>query len=235
MKKKSFLLLGLLFFITFNPIFAHKPIQSDGTNTSFQNALEIPNHKISWAIYEEIKPFEAKFYSFEANAGDSFYTSIVIPKLERLDSFQPSLGLSGAGIEIQSTRIDAQLPEGGIIVYDYEGPIPSEEFYEPFGQATYWERQEIKITIPYDGIYYIVVYNGQGFEGKYSLAVGTIENFSLLDLFLILPTAWLDTKFFFEDYTSVAIFFAILLGIPFTVLVKKRKIILSTLPKNPLN
>ena len=228
MKNKSLLLLGLLFIITINPIFAHKPIQSDGTNTSYQNALDIPDHKISWAIYEEIKPFEAKFYSFEANAGDSFYASIVIPKLERLESFQPSLGLAGAGIEIQSTHnMDLELPDGGIVIYDYEGVIPSEEFYEPFGQATYWERQEIRITIPYDGTYYIVVYNSQGFDGKYSLAVGTIEDFSMLDLFLILPTAWLDTKFFFEDYTSAAIFFAILLGIPLAVLAKKRKIILK--------
>ncbi len=223
MNKKSLLILGLIFAVSFNPVFAHKPIQSDGTNTSFQNALEIPDHKISWAIYEQIKPLEAKFYSFEAKKGDSFYASIVIPKLERLESFQPSLGLAGIGIEVESTRIDANLPEGGIIVYDYEGPIPSEEFYEPFGQATYWERQETRITIPYDGTYYIVVYNSQGFEGKYSLAVGTIEDFSMIDLFLILPTAWLDTKFFFEDYVSVAIFFAILSSIPLAILVKKRK------------
>ena len=35
-------------------VFAHKPIDSDGKNNSFDKAIEIPNHLVSWVIYENI-------------------------------------------------------------------------------------------------------------------------------------------------------------------------------------
>ena len=226
MKAHRFKILLILIILTISipQVYAHKPIQSDGTNTTFENSLHVSDHKISWAIYEELQKYQTKFYSFEAKKDDSFYASIVIPKLERLENYKPNIAIIGEGIPIQNFhKINAELPLGGIIVYKYDGEIPSKEFYEPFGQATYWERQEIRITIPQDGLYYIVVFDNQGSEGKYSLAIGTIESFSLIDLITILPTAWLDTKIFFEDYLSVLILFAIL-AIPFIVLAYVKKL-----------
>jgi hypothetical protein len=217
LNKKIALVALLSFFVLFNfvPADAHKPIQSDGKNLSYENALQIPDHRISWVIYEELEVFQTKFYSFDAKKGESFYASIVIPKLEPLESYKPSLAIAGEGIQLQNIHnINAELPPGGIVVYDYDGIIPSEEFYEPFGQTTYWERQEIKISIPEDGTYYIMVFDSQGFPGKYSLAVGTIEDFSMIDFFTTLPSAWFETKLFYGDYFSLSIFFAILFGIP---------------------
>lgn len=217
----------LSFFVLFNfaPADAHKPIQSDGKNLSYENALQIPDHKISLVVYEELEIYQTKFYSFEAKKGESFYASIVIPKLDHLESYKPSLALAGEGIQIQNIHnIDAELPPGGIVVYDYDGIIPSKEFYEPFGQTTYWDRQEIQISIPEDGTYYIMVFDSQGFPGKYSLAVGTIEDFSMIDFFTVLPSAWFETKLFFGDYFSLSIFFTLLIGIPVLIILKiKRK------------
>ena len=34
--------------------------------------------------------------------------------------------------------------ESNIQKFLYEGDYPGNEFYEPFGQVTYWERQEVK-------------------------------------------------------------------------------------------
>ena len=50
-------------------------------------------------------------------------------------------------------------------------------------------------------------------EGKYSLAIGTIEDFSGGDFFTILPKAWLDTKLFVNDYFSIGILSFILIAI----------------------
>ena len=206
-----FILFFSVTFFVFAPAYAHKPIVSDGNNITFENALPIPDHKISWAIYEDLEPFQTKFYSFEAKQGDSFYSSIVIPKMERLQNFKPSLALVGEGIQIQNSHnIGVDLPSGGVVVYDYDGIIPSKEFYEPFGQTTYWDRQEVRISIPADGNYYIIVFDSRGLGGKYSLAVGTIEDFSMIDFVTILPTAWIQTKIFFEDYLSLGIFIGIL-------------------------
>ncbi len=214
-------LLSLIVLFNFSPADAHKPIQSDGTNLTFENALQIPDHKISWVIYEELDVFQTKFYTFDAKKGDSFYASIVIPKLDPLVAYKPSLALGGEGIQIQNIHnIDAELPSGGIVVYDYDGIIPSKEFYEPFGQTTYWDRQEIQISIPEDGTYYIMVFDSQGFAGKYSLAVGTIEDFSMGDFFTVLPSAWFETKLFYGDYVSLLIFFSILIGIPILIVLR---------------
>ncbi|MDH3825447.1 MAG: hypothetical protein OES14_06610, partial [Nitrosopumilus sp.] len=79
---------------------------------------------------------------------------------------------------------------------------------------TYWERQEVKTEIITDGQYFIVVMDEKNQSGKYSLAIGTIEDFSGGDFFTILPKAWFDTKLFVEDYASIGIFIAILFAIP---------------------
>ena len=90
---------------------------------------------------------------------------------------------------------------------------------------TYWERQEVSFEIPSDGNYFIIVSDEKNQSGKYSLAVGTIEDFSGSDFVTILPKAWFDTKIFVNDYVSLAIFFSILGGILFLIgLGIKRKI-----------
>ena len=104
--------------------------------------------------------------------------------------------------------------------FPYEGNYPGDEFYEPFGQVTYWERQEIRMTLPEDGTYFIIVMDEKNQDGKYSLAVGTIEDFSGSDFFTILPKAWLDTKLFVGDFLSLGILFAIISMVPLIVLVR---------------
>lgn len=202
------------------PGFAHKPISSDGSNVNYENALLIPDHKISWAIYEELEKSQTKFYMFDAKAGDSFYSSIVIPKLDRFENYKPGLALISEQIEVNAIHnINSDLPPGGIIVYNYDGQIPSSEFYEPFTQTNYWERQEVKITIPTDGTYYIAVFDNQEMKGKYSLAVGTIEDFSFIDFFTILPLAWFSTKLFFEDYLAFGIASSIAMAIAYAIII----------------
>ena len=98
--------------------------------------------------------------------------------------------------------------------FPYTGEFPGDEFYEPFGQVTYWERQEVRTSIPADGKYFIVVADEKGRDGKYVLAVGTIEDFSGENLLAVLPMAWLETKLFVNDYISLWIFFLALAAAP---------------------
>ncbi|MDF2425712.1 MAG: hypothetical protein OPY08_04710 [Nitrosopumilus sp.] len=108
---------------------------------------------------------------------------------------------------------------------NYEKDFPGVEFYEPFGQITYWERQEFKTEIPADGTYFLVVMDEKNQSGKYSLAIGTIEDFSLVDFFTILPKAWIDTKLFVNDYNSITISILILMGfviVPTLIVFRKK-------------
>ncbi len=82
--------------------------------------------------------------------------------------------------------------------------------------------------MPSVGTYYLVVFDRSlaQDEGKYTLAVGEIEDFSPLDFFTIIPSAWFDTKFFFEDYVSPTIAISLLVAVPALIaimLVKRLK------------
>ena len=174
-------------------------------------------------MYEEING-DIRYYSFYGKQGDPLYASIVIPKLENLIEFTPSIAFIGVESHLDlieefkilkpRTSFDFSLPQGyDAYVFDYDGIIPSKEFYEPFGQVTYWERQEINFDFPVDGTYYLAVFDENSTPGKYALAVGTIEDFSAYDFFTILPYAWFETKLFLNDYLSAISAILILIGL----------------------
>ena len=203
--------------------FGHKLIPTDGTNIDYESALVIPNPVISWAMYEELED-NALFYKFEAKKDDRLYSSIVIPKLDDLVNFTPSLVLIGPStfldlideLKVLDTdkNFDYPIPEGyDVYVFDYNGSIPSTEFYEPFGQITYWERQEIDLEIEAPGTYYMAVFDKNGTSGKLALAIGYVEDFSGNDFVTVLPNAWLESRYFSEDFSQLFILMGILLGI----------------------
>jgi len=214
--RKVIFLFLILIVLSISPFaHAHKLISHDDSHRDFESALVIPDHKISWAIYDNLGVEESKFYTFDAKKDDSFYASIVIPKLEGLENYSPSLILmnddlfNGAGT---SSNIESSVQK-----FLYEGDYPGNEFYEPFGQVTYWERQEVTTIIPADGQYFILVSDEKNQSGKYALAVGTIEDFSGSDFFTTLPKAWFETKLFFNDYVSFIIGISILVGFPIMI------------------
>ena len=203
--------------------FGHKLILTDGTNIDYESALEIPNPVISWAMYEELEA-SALFYKFEAKKDDRLYSSIVIPKLNELEGFTPSLVLIGPSTFLElvdelkvidnDTSFGYSIPEGyDAYVFDYNGQIPSKEFYEPFGQITYWERQEIDLEIEAPGTYYLAVFDKTASTGKFALAIGYVEDFSGNDFLTVLPNAWLESRYFSEDFTPLVIFIGIVSGI----------------------
>lgn len=221
---KIIILLFLITIISTSPAYGHKLISHDDSHRDFDSALVIPDHKISWAIYENLGASETKFYVFDAEEGDLFYASIVIPKLEGLENYSPSIILMNDEM-FNGENISSNI-ESNIQKFLYEGDYPGNEFYEPFGQVTYWERQEVKTTIPEDGQYFILVLDEKNQNGKYSLAIGTIEDFSGSDFFTILPKAWFDTKLFLNDYVSIIIAISMLIGVPvlLSVIILRKKI-----------
>ncbi len=203
--------------------FAHKLIPTDGSNTKIESALMIPDPVVSWAMYEELNQ-NVLYYTFDAKKGDRLYSSIVIPKLDGLENFTPSLVfiaptfslelISELKIQDMNKSFTFPIPNGyTAIVFDYDQVLPSKEFYEPFGQITYWERQEINLIIPVDATYYLAVYDSNGHNGKLALAVGYVEDFSILDFLTVLPSAWFESRYFIEDYSTPVIGLAIIIGI----------------------
>jgi hypothetical protein len=71
------------------------------------------------------------------------------------------------------------------------------------------------------GTYYLVVFDRALVNDavKYILAVGETEDFSPMDFLTIIPSAWLDTKFFFEDYVSPTIAISLLVAVPALIMI----------------
>jgi len=203
--------------------FAHKLIPTDGSNNDIVSALEIPDPIVSWAMYEELSN-NVLYYKFDAKKGDKLFANIVIPKLNGLEDFSPSLVFIAPSFAVNlitelkvldSTKsFPFPIPDGyDAIVFDYDGVLPSKEFYEPFGQITYWERQEINLVVPVDGTYYLAVYDSSGDYGKLALAIGYVEDFSAADFMTVLPYAWFESRYFVEDYMTPVIVSLVTLGL----------------------
>ena len=248
---------------------AHKLLRNnDNDNSKFTSALIIPNHTISWAVYQQLdgkEGIDARFYKFNnSQINSSFYAQIVVPKIEQFANFTPSLMLlEPKSYKVGDNNISSVIKDNNlmlsnntnnplpfgiptnyqiIINQDYNETLPSSTFYEPFTQTSYWERQEINTNLNKLGTYYIVVFNNYDNDitsgnnvsnykdkpelGKFSLAVGKIEDFSILDLFILIPYSWMNVKLFFNDYLSltlgVSIFVLVVIVLPI-VLIKRRK------------
>ena len=203
--------------------FAHKLIPTDGSNNDIVSALEIPDPVVSWAMYEELSN-NVLYYKFDAKKGDKLFSNIVIPKLDGLEDFSPSLVFIAPSFAVNlitelkvldsTESFPFPIPDGyDAIVFDYDGVLPSKEFYEPFGQITYWERQEINLVVPVDGTYYLAVYDSSGNYGKLALAIGYVEDFSAIDFMTVLPYAWFESRYFVEDYNTPIIALLIIIGL----------------------
>ena len=87
----------VLFTSPFQMANGHKPLKVVDSNNDFTTAKEIPNHKISWGIYEELSESnDVHYYKFAANEGERLYAQISIPKLEKFSTFVPTIALVAA-------------------------------------------------------------------------------------------------------------------------------------------
>ncbi|HKR73711.1 MAG TPA: hypothetical protein VJR94_06325 [Candidatus Nitrosocosmicus sp.] len=246
---------------------AHKLLSGNGNdNGKFTSAIIIPNHTVSWAVYQTLNSDEgidARFYKFNnTQINSSFYAQIIIPKIDQFVNFTPTLillepksytikenGITNVINENKSTsnnNINDTLPFGIPTNYqiminkNYNDTLPSPTIYEPFTQTSYWERQEINSKLYKLGTYYIVVYNSYDNSdnnvqqqnsavkfGKFSLAVGKVEDFSILDLLVLIPYSWLSVKIFFNDYWSltlgITIFVSLVIVMPIVLILRRKR------------
>jgi hypothetical protein len=246
------------FFLLLSPLFqqyalAHKPIDASGTtNNNFQNAIHIPDPRISWAVYQNLNSeTPALFYEFHAQKSQQVFVQLSIPQLRDLQNYNPRLAIIGPDvsasmiIQSESTSIrendsnflalaapssSHNTHDDKMISLSYKGEDRStlQVFNEPFTQTSYWEKQKFLAQIPRDGQYFVVVYVSTPEElqgnSKFTLAVGQIEDFKPIDYVTTLPLAWIKTKLFFEDYISI---FAVVLVVPIlivsAVMIKRRR------------
>jgi hypothetical protein len=202
---------------------AHRPEPG-----SAEGITAIPDPDASYAYYRELAaPDEVHVYRVEAQTGQFFHAGINVPQIDGLEDYGVTLALLGPGLP---PLTEAQLPFHGLDAdedrdQDQPGDLPlpeallldlrsgnsggivaesvvGGEFYEPFTQTRYWERQSIDLDLPASGSYYLLVWSPEGVTGKYVLDTGTEEVFDLADM-LRFPKWWLDTRVYFEQESLI--------------------------------
>lgn len=178
----QFLFLVMVLVLSISPVLAHSPL-GGADNENLENAAVITDPIKSWAIYGELhEGGEAHYYKFHMNEGETIYAMLGISTAHSGDKFTPGLILMGPSFTGQGRVPDyIEVPDDvSVIVLD--GTRPSEATYEAFTPSMFYELLEIRISAPSTGVYYLAVHDSS-FGGRYVLAVGSREEFSVQDIF----------------------------------------------------
>jgi hypothetical protein len=162
------------------PVSAHAPA-STGSNEDIRNATVFSNPEKSFVIYTDLhQGGEAQYYRFSMTKGQQLSGSVQVPGPGLM---VPDIVIIGPGI-IPSGNVPSFIevpPESDAMAIN--GSPPGKPAYEPFSPQPLYEVAHFNMTIPEDGDYYIAVYGPGG--GKYSLAPGFIEQFTVSEWLLI--------------------------------------------------
>jgi hypothetical protein len=180
-----------------------------------QGAIQIPDHKVSWAIYQELEGTEeVDYYRFSARQREIGFLQAgkTIPDIEKFQSFSPTVVLTGKNLDkakLDSQNSQVRLAHSGDTVYNYlnmhgntglvleyddNNSVPPKLFYEPFTQTSYLIRQALAIpSLSSTGEYAVAIYDDGRLQSdglrKYVLAIGEREDFGPIDFFTTLPAA----------------------------------------------
>jgi len=184
MKANRISIVCLILLLSSIPIVdAHVPFESD-EGESLEMATVIPDPAKSWAIYSELhEGGEGQYYLLEMSQGDRLRVMLYLPVSESED-FTPNLVVMGPGITAKDeipSYIEAP-DEGGRMSISSERP--ERPAYEPFTPSSYYYIADVDLEILATGDYYLVIHEpDQG--GRYGLAVGYREEYSLFEWIMV--------------------------------------------------
>jgi len=180
MRIRRICVLLLLLLALVPPVLAHTPLEMEEENHSLETALEIPNPTKSWTLYEELhEAGEAEYFELHLGPGERLRISLYLPRNED-PGFSPNLVVMGPGIASMGEMPGfIEVPEGaGVALVESERPERPE--YEPFTPTSYYYVADYDTEVTVEGHYYFAVYEPDG-EGRYGLAIGYKEEFTLVE------------------------------------------------------
>lgn len=161
---------------------AHKPDFGEGEFGGPATAYQVVDPAVSIVVYRDVTCERPELWlELHAEAGFPLFVQLLTPYIERLATYRPNLAIVGPGLPHRSIGVD--IPAGnGAIVFNTRNVRP-EIFDERFTGTQDWILVEETITLPSTGTYYVVAWDPAHQTGKLAVAVGTAEEFGLIDLF----------------------------------------------------
>lgn len=190
MNKLIYIILVLVVIGT-TPAFAHKLLWVSDENTTFQTASFIPDPFTNsyFTLEEFTRQGQSHWYSFVGIEGQEVFIQTLVPDIASSRDFEPCFDLL-----IGDAKVTPK--------------VMKKEFHEEFSDTDWIITCELTITLPDDGLYYIRAHDQLdhyevGDTGKFSLSIGTTDEFSLLD-WIQLPIWLVHLHLFFENNLFVA-------------------------------
>jgi hypothetical protein len=180
----SLLLLLIALVSLLQGVAAHAPLSGEVDNESLDKALVLTDPLKSWVIYKELHTAgEANYYTFELEKNAHLTANLLIPISEK-GTFLPGLIIMGPGVPNNGTAPSyVQVPNGTHVMV-IEGKMPAKASYEPFTPASSYFLVDVEMNVTEKGTYYLVVFDSSS-GGKYSLAIGYKEEFTVSEWLLI--------------------------------------------------
>ena len=208
---------------------AHAPLSGEVDNESLDEAVVLSDPLKSWVIYKELHTAgEANYYKFELEKNAHLTANLLIPIAEK-DRFLPGLIIMGPGVPNNGTAPSyVQIPNGTHVMV-IEGKMPSKASYEPFTPASSYFLVDVEMNVTEKGTYYLVVFDSSS-GGKYSLAIGYKEEFTVSE-WLLIPFSLMSIHLWEGQNIMLLfapVFLTILLGV--ILIVWKRRHVLNHLP-----
>ncbi len=164
------------------PAAAHKPDFGEGAFADPATAYRIADPAVSIVVYREVTCDRPQLWMrLEGVTGLELFVQLLTPAIDRLAGYRPSLAIVGPGLP--SARIGIDIPAGLGAVLFATGNVQPVVFDERFTGTRDWILVEETVRLPATGVYYVVAFDPGRQTGKLAVAVGTVEDFGLGDLF----------------------------------------------------
>ncbi len=163
---------------------AHTPLNPREEIHSLDTAFEISNPTKSWTLYRELHhEGEAEYFKLHLKSGERLRANLYIKEIK--ENFSPNLIIISPDLfDTDLLPAFIEIPEG-LRTKLVESSLPEKRDYEPFTPASYYYLVDVELNISTEADYYVVVYEPNLEEGKYGLAIGYKEEFTISEWLLI--------------------------------------------------
>lgn len=162
---------------------AHNPVIVKN-KSSKENPVLVKKPEISYAYYGELAG-EPHYYKIEAASPFHLYVNILVPDFAPKS---PPVVSHDMSFEVLRDSIELSIQEGLRAEWT--------RFYEKYGRDHYYMGPEFENDMK-AGTYYIKVYNPNN-KGRYALAIGKKESFTIISFISAFFKAWSLDKWFFK-------------------------------------
>ncbi|MEN6474002.1 MAG: hypothetical protein ABFD81_08315 [Syntrophaceae bacterium] len=178
--KTWWLMAGIVMFAT--NAWAHVPYL-EGKDFTAAAPFKCPSATQSIAVYAWLEDYsDVDYYTVTVKKTLTFFADVIVPAFDVYADFRPSFALIGPGLPMPSDLLPVPLPKscGAIVLHDADlNPRP--QFYEPFGNKSYYQGPRLELKLK-PGNYFLIYWDPKGQVGDYVAAIGKYEIWWFKDL-----------------------------------------------------